>query len=207
MTASVDEVRQVCERADVQSPGVYRTVETHLTLAFVEPNSFRMDYRWRGTIETMTPTRFFERRSGWSGKGIEGPPKVSAQAGGKELEARRHGTIYRSGDYEKYLIDLGDDIPAGTRINIQTESRYIDEAATFKPFLSTSAKPALEALSLTVESVAELKSCEYLQLDDDGQKIYTENVDPLKRGKLHVYSREISASMSGKHKLIWEWKQ
>ncbi|MBN7379711.1 hypothetical protein [Mycobacteroides abscessus] len=206
MSASLDDVRQACERANVQSPGIYRTVETHLTLAFVEPNSFRMDYRWRGTVEAITPTRFFERRSGWSGKGIEGPPRVSAQVDGRQLEARRHGTVYRSGDYEKYLIDLGDEIAAGTRVNIQTESRYVDEAATFKPFLSTSTKPSLEALSLTVESVTELKTCEYVQLDNDGQQVSVEDVSPARQNGLYIYFREISSSILGRHRLIWKWE-
>lgn len=189
----------------MQSPGIYRTVETHLTLAFVEPNAFRMDYRWHGTIEAVTPIRFFERRSGWSGKGIEGPPKITAQLDERELHARRHGAMYRSDQYEKYLIDLGEDIPAGSVVHIRTESRYVDEAVTFKPFLSAKGRPSFRALSLTVESVNEISQCQYIQVSDDGKEVVNETVPPKSDNGLFVHFKSVSSPAFGTHRLIWTW--
>jgi len=205
MTAASSDVREICTQADTQSTGIYRTIETHLTLEFVEPNAFRMDYRWRGRIEAVTDMRFVERRSGWSGKGIEGPPKVAAQVAQRELQARRHGSVYRSDQYEKYLIDLGEDIPAGSIVDIQTESRYVDEAATFKPFLSTKGRPSFELLSLTVESVLKITSCQYKHLDDSDVELSVEPVDYKVVDGLNVYTKSVSPANSGKHRLIWTW--
>jgi len=207
VSATPEDVRDICAQADVQSPGIYRTVETHLTVAFVEPNPFRMDYRWQGTIEAVTPMRFFEQHSPWSGKGVAGPPKITAELNGRKLVAGRRGAIYRSGQFEKYLIDLGEDVPAGSLVNIHTESRCVDEAATPETSLSTIGRPSFQALSLTVESVKEIDGCRYVHSTEDGDDVINEAIDPTHGDGLFIYSKSVSPAVLGTHRLIWSWRR
>lgn len=205
MTADQD-VRAVCESEGMQGVGLYKTIETHLELKFSEPNPFRMDYKWRGTIETVTETRFFERRSGWSGKGIEGPPKVSARMNDAPLDAKRHGPLYRTGKYEKYLIDLGEAIPPRTLIEIATESRYVDEAGSFKPYLSAVGRKSFNALSLTIRTAREVDSLEYIH-EIGSVKQSSEIVPPRNIDGLYVYEKFTDSPVpSGRHILQWAWK-
>lgn len=206
MTELADEdIRAICDDHELQSVGMYRTVATHLTLLFVEPNPYRMDFVWDGTIQTVGQTRFVERRSGWTGKGIEGPPQITASVDGAPLEPRRHGPLYRSGKYEKYLIDLGDDIEPGRRVTIRTESRYVDEAASFKPFLSAMGRPSFEELSLTVKSGAPIVSCEYAQFDGDNT-LHSESVEPIPDGDLQLWTKSLSSVPGARHQLSWVWE-
>ena len=107
--------------------GGYRLIKFHEMLRFDEFYPARMINVWKGVIETKAPTRFFQRKNGWSGKEIEASPRVHAEMlsadGGDNfpLAARRHGPVYREGNNEFYLVDLGKTIPEGRLISLEMQ--------------------------------------------------------------------------------------
>lgn len=127
---------------------ILRRLET--SLFFEEHSSYRMIHLWSGEIEATADIRFYQRRRGWTGKGIEASPRIRATTDGRQLSARRHGPVYREGDDEFFLVDIGERIARGNRVAIETESLFVDEAGTFQPFLSATVRPSLENLTLGV---------------------------------------------------------
>ncbi len=190
--------------SDLRSPGAYRTVATELRLLFNEPYPARMEYHWHGEIECVLPTRFFERRSGWTGHGVQGPPNVRASSGERQLRARRHGPIYRAGDYENYLVDLGETIDPREHVTIVTNSLYVDEAESFQPYLSSRVSSASESLVLSIEVAHPIKECKY-RAAVDGEIVSERDVEPRRLDGRIAYTVTVEGGLIGRHSLVWQW--
>lgn len=133
----------------VLSLGSYRILQADHTLSFPEPNLAKMRFTQTSTIRIEEKLRFFERRFSWSGGGMVGSPRVTASKDGTPIRsARRHGPIYDSNGWQAFLVDMGDDFSTGTEVTISTEMTLVDEAGSFKPFLSMSNRSIIETAKL-----------------------------------------------------------
>jgi hypothetical protein len=177
---------------------VVREIET--SLDFEEFSAFRMIHSWSGVIEATADIRFYQRRRGWTGKGIEASPRVRASVGKRPLSARRHGPVYREGSDEYYLVDLGERIARDTRVRVETESLYVDEEGTFRPLLSAAVYPDLERLRLTVITPMLIDA---IYIFEDGEV----PLDPIPHGARFKYERTIPVPPIGIHRISWTWPE
>lgn len=120
----------------VHSLGLYRILSADLYLGFPEPNMSKMISRVGVNIEFLAPTRFVERSRDWTGSGLQSPPRISAVQDKAEIQAKRHGPFYRSGQSLSFLIDLGRIFVDGEKLFLETSSQFVDERGTFQYFHS-----------------------------------------------------------------------
>ena len=193
-------------RAPSREHDGYIVRELAAELRFDEHSPFRMIYVWTGQIETLREIRFFERRRGWTGKGIEASPRIQAKIGDRDLNARRHGPFYREGGYEFFHVDFRERVPAGTRVEVVTESLYVDEEGTFDPFLRAVSHEGLEKLTLLVTTRIPI-DCAYEF--GEGATAVREPVDPVQQetqgDPTYSYSVTKDLPQQGSHALIWSW--
>ncbi len=106
----------------------------------------------RFELEAKLPTRFFERRSRWTGHGVEKPPNVSSVRSDMQTKRHRlHGPILREGEWRIMLIDLGRTLEKNDTETVAFSQLYIDAQGSFKPFLGATAKDGTRHLELVVE--------------------------------------------------------
>jgi len=134
----------------VSDLGSHSVKSIRSVLSFPETTPAVMSFSQQTEIEVITPTLFFERRFMWTGQGVMDPPRISASTNGKYLSPQRHGPIYRTGIWAAYLINLGQSIPAGDEVQIQTLARFVDEAQTFVPYLGVRVMPSVRKLMVAV---------------------------------------------------------
>lgn len=130
------------------SGGDVRLLRQSTTLIFPELGSRRMDYRLQSHFEILRPTRFIVRSGHWTGTGVQGYPWMYAVFQGRRLSARVHGRAFWEGDHRAYMIDLGEELPVAARLDLVTQSLFVDEVGTFKPYLAFRARGELEEISL-----------------------------------------------------------
>lgn len=130
--------------------GHYRTLSIESILEFPESTQNVMTFQQRTLIEVLTPTRFFERRFHWTGSGVIDTPRVEGQIDGGPVSMKRHGPLYQIDALSAYLVDMGRLVARGSRPEIVTTGRFIDEAMQFEPYLSVKSAATLATLSATV---------------------------------------------------------
>lgn len=188
-------------RADgVETPGAYIARQAKLGLRFDEPNSIAMTHFVERRFEIVESTRFVISRAMWTGKGVQSPPKIEARTiSGTELLPRKYGPFFPDGRFTAYLIDLGASIAAGEQVFVRTETKYVDESNSFKPFFSSNAQAGLEQLDLVVEFVVNPTVMRYLHYPEGSSSEVTgEVVD----GDLR-FSVNLSPPALGRHVLEW----
>lgn len=156
--------------ADVKVLGSYRMVEASFGLVFPEPNSNLMRHRQTTLLHITTPTRFIERRSRWSGKGIQNPPRIRATIGDTVLDTRRHGSHYTEESWRAYLVDLGKTVDAGTLVSLTTAVQYVDESGKFERFFAYKSYPGLMKLELWVSFLNPPPKCAYNFKDAEAEE-------------------------------------
>lgn len=206
-------------QAELLTLGAQRLKSVRLTLLFPELNSRRMIYQVSQIMEIVKPTRFIERSSRWTGRGVVSPPLLSASVisvppessmerqGSGSISARRHGPIFRNANRKGYLIDLGLSIDEGAVVEVKSETAYLDEAGTFEPFLSTSTDTSIEQLELTVKMLpayASIHSVKYVHVHDGGGTSSEESlVSVATEDDLVSFQKILTPPEPGAHRILW----
>jgi hypothetical protein len=194
----------------VEVIAAYQVVAAAFQLVFPEPNEKLMHNIQQTTFEIVERTRFIERRSRWTGRGIQRPPRITAYRSGRLLEAKRHGPNYSSNGFRAYLIDLGETLEPGERVSLTTETHYVDEAGSFERFLSYVSHRNIENLNLSLEFADPPDHCRYYYIPETTEETETEwfgNGDKVygrKQGERTIFDYPIPAPSPRTHKLVWD---
>ena len=141
--------------------GSYAITDVAFELTFPEPNATLMRHKQEVSLAIREPTRFIERRSRWTGRGIQNSPRITAIVDGDKLPARRHGPHYFEGSWRAYLVDLGKTLNPGDKLTLTTVVQYIDESGDFEPFFRYAAPTGLTSLSFAVKFKNAPAQCTY----------------------------------------------
>lgn len=182
----------------------YTMVYQDASLIFRENNTMRMDYRIRSRYVLNRALRFIVRSGHWTGAGVQGYPWIFAKVGERRLSARVHGRPYWDGNQRAYLIDLGDEFPSGTQLDLLTDTLYVDEFGQFDPYLAHNSPNGIAYLNLTVAFKSPPDCVVYYMKEPQGDgPLEPADVPRTNRFGLAAFSLTLSDCPPGVHCLAW----
>jgi len=162
-----------------------------------------MEYRSQTKYEFVTPTRFLERAVMWTGEGVQGYPWIYARFG-KRLHARVHGRAFWDGQRRIYTIDLGETIPAGSVIDLVTQSLFVDEAGTFERHLGYHAPRPIARLTMTVAFTLPPGPVTYsYRKSEDSEDCLDQTLREISRWEKRAFEYVAEPCGLGDHLLEW----
>lgn len=199
--------RQIAADLGIDQCGVkvisaYRVREIHLLLRFPEPNDILMQYRKRTTYEVLAPTRFVEMMNRWTGRGVQGPPLLTAD---QNLRPVQHGPVYFSDQSRSLLVDLGRELPVNTIFTLSCQIQFVDEAGTFERFNAYTSPEGLQRLTLSVSHAAQVRECHYSFRSDDAEvwDYQDESIEVSTVDGDVIHSVAVDNPPAGRHRLTW----
>lgn len=185
--------------------GGYKVTTIQQVLRFPEANHIKMEYEHSASFEITDDTRFFERQYGWTGRGVQSPPKIEVWLDDRQVGARRHGPIFYYGNADAFLVDLGEVAHRGSNLTVRTSLTLVDEAGTFQPYLSRRCEDGLRELSLIVEFRHPPAQVDYVYIQDDGVADTPKSVSAVDSDfGLTRFSVNIESPKQGAHRLLWQ---